>query len=78
MAHVAAVDRARGDRKRFMERLHARRAYYETAKCGFWVFEESDLPGALIEFVEAADRETLEKCARRCARPHRGRGANLS
>ncbi|MDQ2767393.1 MAG: hypothetical protein M3Y30_09585 [Gemmatimonadota bacterium] len=49
-----------GDRKRFMERLHARRAYYETSKCGFWVFEESDLPGALIEFVEAADRETLE------------------
>ena len=49
-----------GDRKRFMERLHARRAYYATAKCGFWVFEESGLPGALIEFVEAPDRETLE------------------
>jgi len=49
-----------GDRKRFMERLHARRTYYETAKCGFWVFEESGLPGALIEFVEASDRETLE------------------
>jgi hypothetical protein len=49
-----------GDRKRFMERLTARRAYYETAKCGFWVFEESGLPGALIEFVEAPDRETLE------------------
>ena len=49
-----------GDRKRFMERLTARRAYYETAKCGFWVFEESGLPGAVIEFVEAADRETLE------------------
>jgi hypothetical protein len=49
-----------GDRKRFMERLQARRAYYETAKCGFWVFEESGLPGAMIEFVEAADRETLE------------------
>jgi hypothetical protein len=49
-----------GDRKRFMERLHARREYYETAKCGFWVFEESGLPGAVIEFVEAADRETLE------------------
>jgi hypothetical protein len=30
------------------------------AKCGFWVFEESGLPGALIEFVEAGDRETLE------------------
>jgi hypothetical protein len=50
-----------GERKKFLERLGARRAYYETAKCGFWVFEESGLPGALIEFVEAADRETLEK-----------------
>jgi hypothetical protein len=49
-----------GERKKFMERLGARRAYYETAKCGFWVFEESGLPGAVIEFVEAADRETLE------------------
>jgi hypothetical protein len=48
------------ERKKFMERLGARRAYYETAKCGFWVFEESGLPGAVIEFVEAADRETLE------------------
>lgn len=43
-----------------MERLSARRAYYEKAKCGFWIFEESGLPGALIEFVEAPDRETLQ------------------
>ena len=48
------------ERKKFMERLKARRAYYQTAKCGFWVFEESGLPGAVIEFVEAGDRETLE------------------
>jgi hypothetical protein len=49
-----------GERKKFMEGLSARREYYETAKCGFWVFEESGLPGAVIEFVEAADRATLE------------------
>ena len=49
-----------GDRKKFMERLRERRAYYEQAKCTFWVFEESGLPGALIEFVEAPDRETLQ------------------
>lgn len=49
-----------GERKKFMEKLRARRAYYETAKCSFWVFEESGLPGAVIEFVEATDRETLE------------------
>lgn len=49
-----------GDRKKFMERLAARRTYYEAAGCRFWVFEESGLPGAVIEFVEAADRETLQ------------------
>jgi hypothetical protein len=47
------------DRKKFMERLGARRTYYEAAGCRFWVFEESGLPGAVIEFVEAGDRETL-------------------
>ncbi|MFI5242676.1 MAG: hypothetical protein ACHQRL_06680 [Gemmatimonadales bacterium] len=49
-----------GDRNKFMERLGARRTYYEAAGCRFWVFEESGLPGAVIEFVEAADRETLQ------------------
>ncbi len=49
-----------GERKKFMQGLSARRAYYKTANCSFWVFEESGLPGAVIEFVEAADRETLE------------------
>lgn len=49
-----------GERKKYMEQLGARRAYYATANCGFWVFEESGLPGAVIEFIEAADRETLE------------------
>ena len=48
-----------GERKKFMERLSARRTYYEGAGCRFWVFEESGLPGAVIEFVEAGDRETL-------------------
>ena len=48
-----------GDRKKYMERLGSRRTYYEGAGCRFWVFEENGLPGAVIEFVEAADRETL-------------------
>lgn len=48
-----------GDRKKFMERLRARRAYYTGVNCRFWVFEESDLPGAYIEFIEAADEKTL-------------------
>ncbi|HET7564923.1 MAG TPA: hypothetical protein VFJ96_08005 [Gemmatimonadaceae bacterium] len=47
------------DRKKFMERLRARRSYYTGANCEFWVFEESDMPGAYIEFIEAADERTL-------------------
>ncbi len=47
------------DRKKFMERLRARRLYYTGANCQFWVFEESDLPGAYIEFIEAEDEDTL-------------------
>ncbi|HEU4641322.1 MAG TPA: hypothetical protein VFS44_02625 [Gemmatimonadaceae bacterium] len=49
------------DRKKFMQKLRARRAYYAGANCRFWVFEESDLAGAFIEFIEAADPETLAR-----------------
>jgi hypothetical protein len=48
------------DRKRFMEKLRTRRAYYAAANCRFWVFEETGLAGAFIEFIEADDEATLE------------------
>jgi hypothetical protein len=47
------------DRKRYLERLRARRAYFVGASCRFWAFEENDLAGAFIEFVEADDEDTL-------------------
>ena len=47
------------DRKRFMEKLRTRRAYYAAANCRFWVFEETDLAGAFVEFIEASDEDTL-------------------
>ena len=47
------------DRKKFMEKLRTRRAYYAAANCRFWVFEETDLAGAFVEFIEAADEDTL-------------------
>jgi len=49
------------ERKAFMQKLQARRAYYTAAQCRFWVFEESDLAGAFIEFIEASDAGTLAK-----------------
>lgn len=48
-----------GDRKKYFERLRARRAYYTGAACRFWAFEEVGLSGAFIEFIEASDTDTL-------------------
>jgi hypothetical protein len=50
-----------GDRKKFLAKLIARQAYYASAKCKHWVFEEAELTGAFIEFIEAADGDTLAK-----------------
>ena len=46
-------------RKEYIQRLHERREYYARANCKFSVFEEIGLPGAFIEFAEAADSATL-------------------
>jgi hypothetical protein len=48
------------DRKKHLERARMRRTYYQHAYCRYWVFEESALPCAFIEFVEASDRDTLD------------------
>lgn len=49
------------DRERFQERLRRKAEYYGKANCRFWVFEEAGLPGAFLEFFEAADAATLSK-----------------
>lgn len=47
------------ERKKYLQRLKDKRAYYARANCNFWVFEESGLPGAFLEFIEAEDAKTL-------------------
>lgn len=49
------------ERERFHEKLRRKHEYYANANCRFWVFEEVGLPGAFLEFVEAADPETLSR-----------------
>ena len=49
------------ERERFHEKLRRKQAYYEKAKCRFWVFEEAGLPGAFLEFFEASDAATLAR-----------------
>lgn len=47
------------ERERYFERLRQSRSHYTAANCRFRVFEETGLPGAFIEFVEADDETTL-------------------
>jgi hypothetical protein len=49
------------ERKKYMTKLRARKAYYQGANCTFCVFEEADLAGAFIEFIEAEDPAVLAK-----------------
>lgn len=49
------------DRKRYLQRLKTRRDFFRGAACRFWTFEETDLTGAFIEFIEADDDATLER-----------------
>ena len=49
------------DRVKFHEKLRRKQDYYTKAKCRFWAFEEAGLPGAFLEFFEAADAETLAR-----------------
>jgi hypothetical protein len=49
------------ERERFQEKLRKKQEYYTKANCRFWVFEEAGLPGAFLEFFEAADAQTLAR-----------------
>lgn len=49
------------DRSKFAERLARKREHYAKAGCRYWVFEETGLPGAFLEFFEAPDADTLQR-----------------
>jgi hypothetical protein len=64
MARILSIQRTLvtpPDRDRFHERLRRKREYYAKANCRFWAFEEAGLPGAFLEFFEAADADTLRR-----------------
>ena len=56
------------ERDRYFERLRASKAHYAAANCRFWVFEESSLPGAFVEFTEADNEAALVSA--HAAAPH--------
>ena len=47
------------ERKKYLERLRAKRDHYKRANCRFWVFEEAGLPGAFLEFMEGESTDAL-------------------
>jgi hypothetical protein len=47
------------DREKYLERLVVLKAHYQSANCRFWVFEESLLKGAFVEFAESDDEVAL-------------------
>lgn len=57
------------ERAKYMEKLKLRRSHYTTSNCRFWVFEETSLPGAFIEFTEADDGSALSEA--HATAPHR-------
>ena len=57
------------ERENYFARLKASKAHYNQANCRFWVFEESSLPGAFVEFTEADDDVSLTNA--HATAPHR-------
>jgi hypothetical protein len=62
MRHTIVPSAERAD---FRARARRAQAHYAGAGCRYWLFEESSLPGAYLEFFEAGDADAL-------ARAHRG------
>jgi hypothetical protein len=64
MARLLTIQRSTvpiGEREKYFERVKARKAHYALSGCKFWVFEETSLPGAFIEFTESEDENSLNK-----------------
>ncbi len=47
------------ERGRFLDRARVQRDHFSSHACRYWVFEESELPGAFIEFTESGDLRAL-------------------
>lgn len=58
-----------GDRDDFRGRSARSHAHYSGAGCRYWLFEESGLPGAYVEFFEAPDADTLLRAHRSAPDP---------
>lgn len=47
------------DREKYLRQVSERARHYLEANCRFWVFEDSEMRGAFVEFVEADSADIL-------------------
>jgi hypothetical protein len=57
------------ERDEFRDRAGRSSKHYSAAGCNYWLFEESALPGAYVEFFEAPDPETLQRAHNAAPQP---------
>jgi hypothetical protein len=53
------------ERSGFHAQAGRAKSHYVSAGCHYWLFEESSLPGAFVEFFEAPDADTLMRAHRK-------------
>jgi hypothetical protein len=66
MRHTVVPSSERGE---FRDRARRSLSHYAGQGCHYWLFEESSLPGAYLEFFEANDRDTLLRAHRDAPHP---------
>lgn len=52
---------APGERDTFLARARSRQAALEAIGVSYWVFERTDRPGEMVQYVEARDPTTLAR-----------------
>ena len=57
------------ERDDFRERARRARRHYTSSGCQYWLFEESSLPGAYVEFFEADAPDKLQRAHRDAPTP---------
>ena len=57
------------ERDEFRDTARRAQKHYAAAGCHYWLFEESSLPGAYVEFFEASAPDTLQQAHRGAPSP---------
>ncbi len=62
MPRVLTIERTAipsSGRQRYLAALRTKAAHFRASDCRFWVFEDSEVRGAFVEFAEGTDEQAL-------------------